>query len=94
MNTLPRWIATASTAAILVLAHSAQALTDSNADLKEAAAARRVPITVPGKATPPARTVWVPVSPKKLDGFKPVLPPEQDPGPRLAEVGMPARAKR
>jgi hypothetical protein len=95
MNNLPRWIAFASAAAVLVLAGSVRALTDSNADLKEAAAAQRVPVIVPGKAALPARVAWVPASPKKLDGFKPVLPPDaQDPAPKLAEAGMPARAKR
>jgi hypothetical protein len=94
MNHLPRWIALTSTAAILVLAGSVRAFTDSNADLKEAATAQRVPVMVAGKAALPARTAWVPVSPKKLDGFKPVLPPEQDPAPKLAEAGMPVRAKR
>ena len=76
MNTLlPRWIAFASFAAVLVLATSAaRAFTDSNAELKEAAAEATNRVVVVGKATPPVRTAWVPASPKSLDGFKPVFP--------------------
>lgn len=76
MNTLlPRWIAFASFAAVLVLASTtARAFTDSNAELREAAAERANRVVVVGKAAPPVRTAWVPASPKSLDGFKPVFP--------------------
>jgi len=74
---LPRWIAFAFPAAVLALAGSAaQAFTDSNAELKEAAAERANRVVVVGKAAPPPRTAWVPASPKSLDGFKPVFPNE------------------
>ncbi len=78
MNTLlPRWIAFASFAAVFVLATTrAGAFTDSNAELKEAAADKTDRVVVVGKAAPPVRTAWVPVSPKSLDGFKPVFPNE------------------
>ena len=75
MNTLPRWIAFASFAAVLVLATTgARAFTDSNAELKEAAADRSNRVVVTGKAERPVQTAWVPASPKSLDGFKPVFP--------------------
>jgi hypothetical protein len=75
MNTLPRWIAFASFAAVLVLATTgARAFTDANAELKEAAADRSNRVVVTGKATRPVQTVWVPASPKSMDGFKPVFP--------------------
>lgn len=78
---LPRWVALASLAAFLVLVFApAQALTDTNAELKEAAA-HRAPGVGSAKARPakPLQTaIWVPVSPKRLDGFRPVLPPERD----------------
>lgn len=77
---MPRWIALASLAAFLVLAFApAQALTDADAELKEAAT-KRLPAAATAKAKPavPVRTVWVPVSPKRLDGFRPVLPPQPD----------------
>ena len=79
MNTLsPRWIDFASFAAVLALAMTgSRAFTDSNAELKEAAADRTDRVVVVGKAAAPVRTVWVPTSPKALDGFKPVFP--QDP---------------
>ena len=74
MNSLPRWIAFASPAAVLVLATSAHAFTDSNAELKEAKADRAARDVVAAQA--PVRTAWVPPSPKSLAGFKPVLPEE------------------
>ena len=75
MNKLPRWIAVASFAAVVVLAMSgAQAFTDSNAELKEAAAGRRDVVVVTGKAGRPLQTAYVPASAKALDGFKPVFP--------------------
>jgi hypothetical protein len=73
----PRWIPLASFAAALVLATSAaQAFTDVNAELKEVAADAANRVVVVGKAAPPVRTVWVPASPKSLDGFRPVLADE------------------
>jgi hypothetical protein len=75
MITLPRWIAFASFAVVLVLATtSARAFTDSNAELKEAAAERSNRVVVTGKAERPVQTAWVPTTPKSLDGFKPVFP--------------------
>lgn len=78
MNPLsPRWIALALPAVVLMLASTAaQAFTDSNAELKETAADKSYRVLVVGKAAPPAREAWVPVSPKSLDGFKPVFPSE------------------
>jgi hypothetical protein len=95
MNTLRRWIAFASFAAVLVLAGPARAFTDSNAELKEAAGDRAARVVVQGKAAPPVRTVWVPTSAKKLDGFKPVLPPEApSTAQTLAKAELPAAIKR
>ena len=76
MNTLlPRRIAFASFAAVLVLSTTAaRAFTDSNAEMKEAAADQANRVVVVGKAAPPVRTVYVPAPPKSLDGFKPVFP--------------------
>jgi hypothetical protein len=75
MTPLPRWIAFASFAAVLVLATTAaRAFTDSNAELREAAAERSNRVVVTGKAERPVPTAWVPISPKSLDGFKPVFP--------------------
>ena len=77
MNKLPRWIAFASFASVLVLAMSgARAFTDSNAELKEAAAERKDVVVVTGKASRPLQTAYVPASPKSLDGFRPVFPNE------------------
>jgi hypothetical protein len=77
MNKLPRWIAFASFASVLMLAsHGARAFTDSNAELKEAAAEKKDVVVVSGKASRPAQTAYVPASPKALDGFKPVYPSE------------------
>lgn len=77
MNKLPRWIAFASFASTLVLAmNGARAFTDSNAELKEAAADRKDVVVVTGKAVRPVQTAYVPASPKALDGFKPVFPSE------------------
>lgn len=79
--TLPtRWIALLSVAAAVVLTVlPVQAFTDSNADLKDAAPDRsaRVVVVV-AKAAPPVQAAWVPPTAKRLDGFKPVLPPERD----------------
>jgi len=93
MNTLTRRIAFALPAATLALAGAAQAFTDANAELKEAARSKAERVVVTGKAAPPAQVAWVPTSSKKLDGFKPVLPPE----PRaetVARAELPAAVKR
>lgn len=77
MNKLPRWIAFASFASVLVLAmNGARAFTDANAELREAAADRKDVVVVTGKASRPVQTAYVPASPKALDGFKPVFPNE------------------
>jgi hypothetical protein len=82
MNTLSRWIASLTLAPLAVLtlqgvAMSAFALTDTNAELKAAAADRVDRVVVTGRAARPAQTAWVPVSVKRLEGFSPVLPPER-----------------
>ena len=90
---LPRRIALALLPAVLALAATAShAFTDSNAELKEAAADRSARVVVAGKAAPPAQAAWVPPSAKRLDGFKPVLPPE--PRTALAKADAPAPARR
>ena len=98
MNSLPRWIAFAPSAAVLVLATSAHAFTDSNAELKEAQADRSARVVVTAKAKAPVRTAWVPPSPKSLDGFKPVLPADHAAAPSgaplLAKADTPAPPKR
>lgn len=100
MNTLPRWLAFASFAAVLVLATTtARAFTDANAELKEAAADRSNRVVVVGKAAPPAQTAWVPASPKSLDGFKPVFPNDSVVVARqrpllLAKAEVPASASK
>lgn len=87
MNHCLRWTAVAaSLAAFGVLLPPAAAFTDENADLKAASADRGLRVVVTGKAGLPQRTVWVPVAPKALDGFKPVLPED-----RLAQAGQPQR---
>lgn len=97
MNIRARWIAslTLSPLAVLTLqgaALDAQAFTDANADMKEVQRAERV--VVAGKAArPPSQTAWVPTSPKRLDSFKPVLPPEEAPR-TVAKVEVPASARR
>lgn len=89
-----RWIAFALPLAVALIgaATTAQAFTDSNAALKEAAAERPARVVIIGKATPPARTAWVPTSPKKLDGFRPVMPAEAKPAQAttLAKADAPA----
>ena len=78
MNSLYRWTASSSfAAAVLMVATACPAFTDSNAEAKEAALDRLPRVVVVAKAAPPAQTAWVPTSAKKLDGFKPVLPPER-----------------
>ncbi len=100
MNTLPRWIAFASFAAVLVLATTAaRAFTDSNAELKEAAADRSSRVVVIGKAERRVQTAWVPASAKSLDGFKPVFPEDRvvaarSRAPLLAKAEVPASASK
>lgn len=92
MNTLTRRIVFALTAA-LSLAGVVQAFTDANAELKEAARNKPERVVVTGKAAPLAQVAWVPTSSKKLDSFKPVLPPE----PRaetVARAELPADVRR
>jgi hypothetical protein len=93
MNSRTRWIAslTVSPLALLTL-QGALAFTDANADLKDAQRRDRVVIT--GKAVrAPSPTAWVPTSPKRLDSFKPVLPPEEAPRP-VARLDLPAPTRR
>lgn len=92
MNTPPRFHARHPIGIVLavivlsLLAASAQALTDGNAELKEAVADRltqsrealaRGVRPVLAQAAKPAP--WVPPSAKRLDGFRPVLPPAEPP---------------
>jgi len=94
MNRNTRWIALA----LLAAASAAQAFTDSDADMKEAAADRAARVVITGKAAPqaPVRTAWVPPTAKSLDGFKPVFPREpvvvarQRPMLLLAKAEQPA----
>lgn len=70
--------------AALTLAAPAQAFTDANAELREAAETRRSSAAAAAPVVPAAtRAVWVPVAPKRLDGFRPVMP---------AQPALPARA--
>ncbi len=79
LNLPYRWIVLLSAAAAVVLTVSpAQAFTDSNADLKDAASDRSARVVVVAKAAPPLQAAWVPPTAKRLDGFKPVLPTERD----------------
>lgn len=100
MNRLPRWIAFASVPAVLVLKMTAtHAFTDSNAELKEAAAERTVvPVVTRATGTRPA-VAWVPPSVKSLDGFRPVFDEERlaaarSRGAQVAQAGVPASAAR
>ena len=100
MTTLPRWLAFASFAAVLVLATTAaRAFTDSNAELKEAATDSSARVVVTGKAERPVQTAWVPMTAKSLDGFKPVFPEERlaaarNRAPVLAKADVPASASK
>ncbi len=82
MKTLPRWLALASIPALLTLRMAAaQAFTDSDAELKEAAA-ERTRVAAAGALAPtprvaPPRMAWVPLSPKSLEGFRPVFADER-----------------
>lgn len=89
LNLPYRWIVLLSAAAAVVLTVSpAQAFTDSNADLKDAAPARSARVVVVAKAAPPVQAAWVPPTAKRLDGFKPLLPLE-----RVAATAPPASQK-
>jgi len=94
MNCLQsRWIAITLPAAVLVLtAPASVAFSDSNADLKEAEADRSTRIVTVGRSAPVAQTAWVPTPAKRLDSFKPVLPPQRSTA--LAQVQAPASAGR
>jgi hypothetical protein len=94
MNTLTSRTAFVSLSAALVLGDAAQAFTDANADLKEAARNKPERVVVTAKAARPAQVAWVPTSPKKLDGFKPVLPAEPEAARTLAKADLPAAVKR
>jgi hypothetical protein len=98
MNRLPRWIAFASAPLVLMLKMTAtHAFTDSNAELKEAAAERAlVPVVTRAAGARPA-VAWVPPSVKSLDGFRPVFDEERlaaarARGTQLAQAGAPASA--
>lgn len=79
----------------LLLATASQAYTDANAELKEAAPARLARVVITGKAaTPPARTAWVPTSPKRLDRLTPDMPPLHGPAQALASADVRAAARR
>lgn len=82
MKTLPCWLALASIPVLLALRMAAtQAFTDSDAEMKEAAA-QRASVRAAGAVAPvarvtPPRTAWVPLSPKSLEGFRPVFADER-----------------
>ncbi|MFT7774440.1 hypothetical protein [Roseateles sp.] len=63
--------------ALVLAAVSARAFTDSNADLKDAAADHSARVVITGKAERPMQTAWVPATPKSLDGFTPVVAGER-----------------
>ncbi|CAM3880074.1 hypothetical protein [Roseateles saccharophilus] len=93
MKTLLRWIAALPFTPLAVLtlqglALNAQALTDTNAELKAAAADRAAGMAIVAGAKParPARMVWVPPTARALDGFKPLLPPAPADAPARAGV--------
>lgn len=96
MNRLPRWIAFASAPAVLLLQMTAtQAFTDSNAEIKEAAAQRAVVPVVTRSAGARPAVAWVPPSVKSLDGFRPVFADERlaaARGTQVAQAGVPASA--
>ena len=92
MNTLSYRIPFAASA-LLITVTAAGAFTDADAELKEAAATRLDRVVVTAKAKPPARAAWVPTSAKRLDGFKPVLPPERAMGLAMAEAHAQSRAQ-
>lgn len=99
MNLLIRWIASLTLTPLAVLtlqglAVEALALTDSNAEVKEAAADRAgeaLAAAAPPRAAP---AVYVPVSAKRLDRFQPVLPPERALGQAMAQAHALALLRR
>ncbi|HEV6966772.1 MULTISPECIES: hypothetical protein [Roseateles] len=97
MNTSPRWMNALVIGPLAVLTLqgltvNAFALTDTNAELREAAADRQAHVAAPAtKAARPAQVAWVPVSAKRLDGFKPVLPAERGDVPRQTLARADAR---
>lgn len=97
MKTLFRWTAplTLSPLAALTLqglAFNAQAMTDTNAELKEAAADRTAQVAAVAQVRRPVQTVYVPLPAKRLDGFKPVLPPERALGLAMAQAHAQAQS--
>lgn len=100
MDRLPRWIAFAAAPAVLVLkVTTTQAFTDSNAELKEAAAERAVAPVVTRAAGARPAVAWVPLSVKSLEGFRPVFDEERlaaarTRGTQVAQAGVPASAAR
>lgn len=96
MHSLNRWISplTWTPLAVLTLqglAFNAQALTDTNAELKEAAANHAQAAQL-AQARRPVQTVYVPATAKQLDGFKPVLPPERALGLAMAQAHAQSKA--
>lgn len=73
---LSRWTVLPAAAVFFGVTTPSSAFTDANAELKEATQDRSARVVVVAKAAPPVQTVWVPVSAKRLDGFKPAFPPE------------------
>ncbi|MCE4557792.1 hypothetical protein [Pelomonas cellulosilytica] len=99
MTALSRWIASLPLTPLAALtlqgvAPVTAAFTDSNAEMKDAV--RTDSVVVGGKAArPPMQAAYVPTSAKKLDGFKPVLPPEPPPSTRqVAKSELPTSARR
>ena len=98
MTTLTRWISSLTLTPLAVLtlqglAFNAQALTDTNAELKEAAADRATQATTVAQVRRPVQTVYVPATAKQLDRFKPVLPPERALGLAMAQAHAQSRAQ-
>ena len=97
MQKMTRWISPLIWTPLAVLtlqglAFDAQALNDTNAELKEAAANRAAQVAV-AQAQRPVQTVYVPATAKQLDGFKPVLPPERSLGLAMSQAHANAQAK-
>lgn len=92
MTTWTRWMSSLSLSPLAVLTLQglpldAQGLTDMAVEVREAAARRAAqqaaaaaPVQYPVTAT------YVPVTAKRLDGFKPVLPPERASGLAMAQA--------
>lgn len=84
MNAVARIIALAASAAMIGLNLPARALTDANADIKEAVTDRSARVVVVGRSAPVVHTTWVPVTAKSLDSFKPVF--RQPSAPTMAQA--------